>query len=225
MTRICGLLLTSSVTLALALAPAAAQTPLAGSRIPGGCDVPLAERTAEIGCYLVATTPVGALPATPQYWHLYKYATRADADAAAGERSTVAESLGSIWVYTIAAHEWRPASGERVAVLGPLTVEPDIHYTARYMEAVFPRGMQTSAHHHSGAEAWFVVAGAQCLETPDDVIVVKAREGAVVPSGPPMALSTVGSEMRRSVLIVLHDSSKPWMTVTTEWTPQGRCPK
>jgi quercetin dioxygenase-like cupin family protein len=180
---------------------------------------------AETGCYLVASAPLGKLTTTQVYWHLYRYATRPEADAASGARSTVVNSLGHLWVYTIESKDWRPAAGERVAVLGPMQVSPGTQYTARYMEAVFAPGMQTSVHRHSGAEAWFVLAGAQCLETPDRIIVAKAGEGAVVPEGPPMALSGVGQEIRRSVLLVIHDSSQPWMTVTSDWAPQGRCPK
>jgi mannose-6-phosphate isomerase-like protein (cupin superfamily) len=84
---------------------------------------------------------------------------------------------------------------------------------------------QTSVHRHSGAEAWYVLAGAQCLETPDRIIVAKAGEGAVVPEGLPMALSGIGGDIRRSVLLVIHDSSQPWMTVTSDWAPSGRCPQ
>ena len=181
--------------------------------------------TAETGCYLVATTSLGTLRSAEVYWHLYRYPTRAAAETAKEMNGTVADSLGHIWVYTIAGKDWRPAAGERVAVLGPLQVSPEKQYTARYMEAVFAPGMQTSVHRHSGAEAWFVLAGAQCLETPDRIIVAKAGEGAVVPEGPPMALSGIGGDIRRSVLLVIHDSSLPWMTMTTDWAPQGRCPK
>jgi quercetin dioxygenase-like cupin family protein len=168
---------------------------------------------------------LGTLPSAPLYWHLYRYRTRAAAEAAKGMNSTVVDSLGHIWVYTIAKKTWRPTAGERVAVLGPLQVSPDKRYTARYMEAVFAPGMHTSVHRHSGAEAWYVLAGAQCLETPDRIIVARAGEGAVVPEGPPMALSGIGDDIRRSVLLVIHDSSEPWMTVTSDWAPQGRCPK
>jgi quercetin dioxygenase-like cupin family protein len=198
---------------------------LAGTRIAGGCDVPVAQRTSDTGCYLVATAPLGNLPAEPQYWHLYQYPTQADAERIAGPRGTVVNSFGRNWVYTIAGKDWKPSSGDRITVLGPFVTSPSKQYTARYMEAVFAPGMQTSVHTHSGAEAWYLVAGAQCLETPSGIIVAKAGEGAMVPEGPPMALSGVGTETRRSVLLVLHDSAQPWMTVTAEWTPTGRCPK
>lgn len=226
MSAIRGWALTLAVLTVPASLPAATgRSQLAGTRIPGGCDVPVAERTAETGCYLVATTPLGVLPAEPQFWHLYQYASLAGADAAKGPASTVVESLGHIWVYTIAGESWRPVAGQRIAVLGPLPHSSNTHYTARYMEAVFAPGMQTSVHRHSGAEAWYVLTGAQCLETPDRVIVARAGEGAVVPEGPPMALSGVGQDMRRSVVLVIHDTSRPWMTVTSDWTPPGRCPQ
>jgi quercetin dioxygenase-like cupin family protein len=203
----------------------ASSSQLAGTRITGGCDVPVAQRTSETGCYLVATAPLGTLPTEPQYWHLYQYPTKADAERSVGPRGMAVNSFGRDWVYTIAAKDWRPASGDRIAVLGPFATSPSKPYTARYMEAVFAPGMQTSVHTHAGAEAWYLLSGAQCLETPSGIIVAKAGEGAMVPEGPPMALSGVGTDTRRSVLLVLHESSQPWMTVTTEWKPAGRCPK
>jgi quercetin dioxygenase-like cupin family protein len=219
-----ALVLTATIAMS-AFTVVVARAQLAGTRIPGGCDVPASERAGSTGCYLVATAPLGKLPSASVFWHLYRYPSRAAAEAAKGPNSTVVESLGHLWVYTIAGKDWKPSAGERIDVLGPLQVSIDKPYTARYMEAVFAPGMQTSVHRHSGAEAWYVLAGAQCLETPDRIIVAKAGEGAVVPQGPPMALSGVGAETRRSVLLVLHESSEPWMTVTSDWTPTGRCPK
>ena len=215
--------LSAAILLALCF-PATSHAQLAGTKIPGGCDVPVEKRTAETGCFLVSTAAIGVLPAGEWYWHLYRYPTRAEATAAKTSRGMVVESLGHIWLYTIAERAYRPSTGERVAVLGPLTTTAGTQYTARYMEAVFAPGMQTSVHRHAGAEAWFVLAGAQCLETPDTVIVARAGEGAVVPAGPPMALSGIGTETRRSVLLVMHESAQPWMTVTSDWKPQGRCP-
>lgn len=43
----------------------------------------------------------------------------------------------------IAEQGWRPAAGERVALIGPLTVDADTPYTARYQEAVIPAGFRT----------------------------------------------------------------------------------
>jgi quercetin dioxygenase-like cupin family protein len=110
-------------------------------------------------------------------------------------------------------------------VVGPLPVNPGKQYMARYMEAVFPPGRITPIHRHSGAEAWYVLTGAQCLETPEGTTIVRAGESGVVPEGPPMALKAIGTEIRRSVLIVLHDTSQPWITMADDWQPKGLCPK
>ena len=92
------------------------------------------------------------------------------------------------------------------------------------MEAVFSPGMRTRVHRHSGPEAWYVLSGGQCLETPEGIIVARAGESAVVGAGPPMVLSTVGQETRRAVLLVLHDAAQPWSTADNGWGPRGACP-
>jgi hypothetical protein len=56
-------------------------------------------------------------------------------------------------------------------------------------------------------------------------MIVRAGEGAMVPAGPPMAISGVGSETRRSVLLVLHPNGEPWVAPSPDWTAEGRCPK
>ena len=155
----------------------------------------------------------------------YTYPTRKAAEAAKGPRGTIVESFGRVWLYTIAEPEWRSSAGERVAVIGPLVVDAGKQYTARYMEAVFPAGMTTPVHHHSGPEAWYVLSGAQCLETPGDVLVLRAGQGGLVPQRPLMRLSSVGTETRRSVLLVLHDATQQWITDDSSWTPKNLCPK
>jgi len=203
-------------------APAFAQAPPGAP--PGGCTMPVSQRTAEVGCYLTATEVLGALQG-PQSWHLYNYPTRAAAETAKGPHGTVVESFGKVWLYTIADANWRPAGGDRIAVIGPLPLAAGTDYTARYMEAVFTAGMNTPVHLHSGAEAWYLLSGAQCLETPDGITVLHAGESGLVPQGPSMRLSSVGAEMRRSVLLVLHDTSQPWITYESDWKPKGLCPK
>lgn len=200
---------------------------IAGTRVPGGCDVLASKRTEESGCYLLAAESLKRLPAREVFWHLYTYPTRAAAEAARkGAPGTVVESLGKIWLFIIAGADWRAPAGDRVAVIGPLSVMTDRDYTARYMEAVFPpkQAMQTAVHQHSGPEAWYVLTGAQCLRTPDEVLVIRAGEGGFVRPGPSMLLTSIGTETRRAVLLVLHDASQPWMTITTDWAPTTECP-
>jgi quercetin dioxygenase-like cupin family protein len=200
---------------------------LPGTKIPGGCDVPVTQRTGATGCYLTATLPLPLLPSVPVFWHVYSYPSRAAADAVEKQpASIVVESLGRTWLFAIADAQWRAAEGERVASIGPLPVLPAKHYTARFMEAVFPagQGLQTAVHHHSGPEAWYVVSGAQCLRTPEATKVLREGEGGFVEAGPPMMLTSLGQETRRSLVLVLHDTGQPWMTVTTDWRPVANCP-
>jgi quercetin dioxygenase-like cupin family protein len=213
------------LTLIIGLVVASIATGVVCAQVPGGCNTPAGQRTSEVGCYLSATEVLGALPQGSLFWHLYVYPTRAAAEAAKGPRGTVVESFEKMWLYTIAESEWRAPGGERIATIGPLPISAGKQYTARYMEAVFTPGMSARIHRHSGPEAWYLVSGAQCLETPEGITVAHAGEGAVVPEGPPMSLSSVGTETRRSVLLVLHDSSQPWITMESDWKPKGLCPK
>ena len=203
---------------------------------PAGCSTPVSERQGEIGCYTTAETPLGVLPPAPLFWHLYVYPSRAAAEAARGPRGTVTESFGKHWLHTIEVEEFRPSAGERIAVIGPLVIASGTPHTARYMEAVFPPGAQRgSGHRHPGPEAWYVLSGSQCLETPNGVVTASAGGSAVVPQGWPMKISILGPGTLRSVLLVLHPSSEPYSMAVNDprspgaphshWTPQGLCPK
>lgn len=214
---------------------------------PRGCSRPVSERKVdETGCYTTAEATLGELPAGDLFWHLDEFSSRALAESARGPRGTVTESFGKHWLFTIAEESWRPSGGEHVASIGPLVVARDGPYTARYMEALFPPGSQPvdrlvgadgagGGHRHPGPEAWYVLSGAQCLETPNGIITVSAGGTAMVPEGWPMAISDLGTEIRRTVLLVLHPSSKPWNTPIEDpgnpgaphshWRPRGLCPK
>ena len=138
-------------------AAAAREAARSASGAPAGCSTPVSERKVETGCYTTAETSLEVLPSGTLFWHLYTYPSRAEAEAARGPKATVAESFGKHWVFTIAEESWNPASGEKVAVIGPLLVARDKAYTARYMEAVFPPGTQPvggPGHRHPGPEAW-----------------------------------------------------------------------
>src|SRR4051812_2472093 len=87
--------------------------------------LPVAQRAGrEAGCWITAEQSLGKLPhATPLHWHLDAYPSRAAAETAKGPRSTVVETLGRVWLFTVAEAGWRPApggGGERVAEVGPL---------------------------------------------------------------------------------------------------------
>jgi quercetin dioxygenase-like cupin family protein len=185
---------------------------------------PASERTGELGCWIVANTELGELPPAPIFWYLDSYAARSQAERARGPRGTVVESLGRIWVLTIDA-AGRPASGAaHVATIGPLPIDRSARYSAQYMEAIFAPGMTAPAHRHSGPEAWYTLAGETCLETPDGRMVGKAGGAPViVPAGPPMHLTATGTETRRALVLILHDSTQAPTTAAADWTPKGLC--
>ena len=209
-----------SCSLALCLVGALGAVPEAVAQI---CR-PVSERTAEAGCWITAHSVLGNLPKVPLFWHLDTYATRSAADAAKGPRGTVVESLGRVWLLTVDMEGWRPSGGERVAEIGPLPVTADAAYAAQYMEAVFTPGMTAPAHRHSGPEAWYTLTGETCLETPSGKMVGRAGGSQViVPGGPPMHLTATGTETRRALVLILHDSTRPPTTPEHDWKPLGLC--
>ena len=45
----------------------------------------------------------------------------------------------------------------------------------------------------------------------------------IVPGGPPMHLTATGTEQRRALVLILHDSSKHATTPEHDWVPKGLC--
>ena len=211
-----------SVGLAASTAVGQAVKPEEGT---GGICVPVAERAGrEFGCYLVATQDIGKLTPGRAFWHLSSFPTRREAEQVRGAQSTVVESLGRVWLLSIADSAWRPAGGIHVAAIGPLPVTSGIAYTALYMEAVFRPGMKSIVHRHSGPEAWYTLAGKTCLETPGGIFVgVVGGRPVIVPAGPPMELTATGTDVRRGLVLILHDSAQPPWTPARDWSPKGLC--
>lgn len=204
--------------------------------LSGWCETPVSERKAELGCYTTAIQEHGVLPRTRLYWHIDTFPDRASADANKDKRSTVVDGHGKHWLFTIAEQSWRPRAGARVAIIGPLEVEEGVPYTSHYLETVISPGFQEATgngHRHPGPEAWYVVSGGQCLETPNGVMVGRAGQSMLAPEGWPMGISSVGTELRRAVVLVLHKSAEPYVLAVdaspdaphAQWKPKGLCPK
>ena len=212
-----------AVVLAATTSFAAGQEPAPG---PYTCTMDASARTQEAGCYIIATEKIDHLPAGPLFWYLYTYPTLEQAKRAQQKSGgTVAESSGKVWLFRIAAENWRPEGGDRVAVIGPLEVSPDKVYEARYMEAVLPPGRPgTPVHRHAGPEAWYVLSGAQCMQTPNETKVVRAGGTAVIPGGVPMSVKFPFNDTARHIVLVLYDASQPWRTKAQDWAPTIACP-
>src|SRR5690348_14981452 len=98
--------------------------------------MPVSERTQEEGCYVLANDALDSLPSGPLYWHLYAYPNKAAASQAKKTSTeAVTMSFGKASLFNSAPANWKPSSGERVAVIGPLSIPPAKKYFARYMES------------------------------------------------------------------------------------------
>jgi quercetin dioxygenase-like cupin family protein len=191
----------------------------------GGACIPASERAGRLfGCFIVAAQPVGQLERAAAFWHVETFPNRAAGEKAKSARGTLLEAFGQVWLLTIAEAGWRSPGGLHVAEIGPLPTTPGSAYTAQFMEAVFRPGMKSLVHRHSGPEAWYTVSGETCLETPQGTMIGRAGGSQViVPGGPPMELTATGSEVRRALVLILHDSAQPPTSPVSDWTPRGLC--
>jgi quercetin dioxygenase-like cupin family protein len=186
-----------------------------------GC-LPIERKTSETGCWILGSYPLGSL-AAPVYWTIDTFPNKELAEAAKGQHGAVFSSLGKIWLFTVGDRLPAPSSGTRITEIGPLAFQPDRAYTAQFMEATFEPGMAAKIHIHSGIEAFYTDSGEPCLETPAGMQIGKKGRDIVVPEGIPMQLSATGTEARRGLILILHDSSKPATTVVDTWQPKGLC--
>jgi hypothetical protein len=197
---------------------------LAGLAAVFACFAMAPAQAARPGANTIATAVLGELPQTPLYWHLDVYPTRAAAEAAKGARGTVVEAFDRVWLFTIAEAHWRLAGGERIARIGPLQLGSGGNFTASYLQAATSPGFQTDVHQYAGPGALYTLSGEVCLETPQGKLVGRAGgEPLLLAGGQPMRFTTIGTETRRTLVLVLHDSAQPWKVPASGWTPKGLC--
>jgi quercetin dioxygenase-like cupin family protein len=192
-----------------------------------GVCVPMSERAGrDVGCFIIGEQNVGRLGAAPVFWHVTRFPSRKLAEAAQDSRGMVIEAYGQTWLLEIAGAKWRAPSGTHVAAIGPLPIDPRLDYSALYMEASMRPGMKSAIHRHSGPEAWYTLSGETCLETPNGTQVGRAKgRYVIVPGGTPMELTATGKTVRKSLVLILHDSSQPPSTMEKSWKPRGLCSK
>lgn len=191
--------------------------------VPGRCEAQAENGGGAIGCYLNVSVSAGELPAQV-YWHIDSYRNRASAAAEKTGGGTVVTALGGeVFLYTLNGNAaWRPAKGKRLASIGPMEAPQGGPLVARYMEATTNSPARTRVHRHSGPEAFYIHDGAICVETSTGPTRIAKGEAKWVAGDLPMQLSN-GGDLRRSLLLVLHPASEPWMTAETDWEPAGLC--
>jgi hypothetical protein len=175
-----------------------------------------------MGCAILGERTLPSLPRTPLFWHLIAFPTRSAAEAAADPSSIVSTAEGRHWVFAVGPRNRSPHGGERIALVGPLPMPCRQPFTLTAAFAMLPPGSSSLVHTHAGPEAWYLLAGEQCLETPAGVSRVGARRTMVQRGYTPMQLNVTGNETRRALFIVLHDSATTFSSPSA-WKPAGRC--
>lgn len=183
---------------------------------------PVSQKTDENGCWILSSQPLG-VPKGPVFWTIDVFPTKELAEQAKGANGTVVESLGKVWLLTIGEKPELRSSGTRVTQIGPLVVVKERSYTAQYMEASLQPGMVSKTHLHSGVEAFYTESGETCLETPSGIQIGRKGSNIIVPEGVPMELTAVGTEVRRGLILILHDASKPPTTLVDSWKSKHLC--
>ncbi len=208
----------------------------------GGCPPGVAESTGEIltatphicvviapgevrpefGCFKIGSAKDLNLKRAAIYWHLYTFPNRTAADTAKTRSGIVVEEDGRVWLSEFGSRNRPSNGGQQIAVVGPLKLLPAVSYTAEIAYSVMQPNDHSRVHTHSGPEAWYVLSGAQCLRTPSGNR--SARAGATMSVTPnlPMELSVTGTDVARSLTLVIHDSTQEFGTAS-DWKPTDAC--
>ena len=185
-------------------------------------DVPAGEKRPEFGCFNIATETGLYFSQASVYWHLRAFPTRKTAEAAKSATGIVVEEDGRVWLSEFGPRNIAPRGGEAIAVIGPLQLPAAKSYSAVLSYAVMRPGDSSRVHTHHGPEGWYVLAGEQCLETPDGANRARAGETMTVRSNIPMELNVTGTTLRRAFALVIHDSTQDRGTPSA-WKPSGAC--
>jgi quercetin dioxygenase-like cupin family protein len=173
------------------------------------------------GCQLLVRSTVAAFPDGPLFWHLRSFDTLAEAEAARAPQDAIAAAGGQAWLFSFGPESLARA-GRLVGRVGPLPISRREPFQIQLWYVVMPPGTSTGLHLHPGPEAWYVLEGEQCLDTPNGPIRARAGQGAVVAENIPMRLFNTGTGTRRALFIVIHDPSVSEASAS-QWTPSGAC--
>ena len=176
---------------------------------------------APFGCQLLVRSTVAAFPEGQLFWHLRSFQTLTEAERARAPQDVIAAAGGQAWLFSVGPGSQERA-GRLVGRVGPLPVSRTGPFQIQLWYVVMPPGTSTGSHQHPGPEAWYVLEGEQCLDTPNGPIRARAGQGAVVAGNTPMRLFNPGTGTRRALFIVIHDPSVPEAS-SSQWTPSGAC--
>lgn len=185
-------------------------------------DVPTGEKRPDFGCFNIASEAGLQFPKRQVYWHIRTFENRVAADAAKSATGIVVEEDNRVWLSEFGSRDLVVRGGKHVAVVGPLQLPSAKSFTAVLSYGVMRPGDSSRVHTHPGPEGWYMIAGEQCLETPGGANRAKTGGTMTVPPNVPMQLRITGTELRKSLVLVIHDSSEP-RGIASQWKPPGAC--
>jgi quercetin dioxygenase-like cupin family protein len=167
----------------------------------------------EFGCFRIDPTV---------FWHLRTYPSLAAAKAAKSPSGIVVEEDGRVWLSEFGSKDRASQGGHRVALIGPLSLVAGKKYDAEIAYSVMAPSDHSRAHTHAGPEAWYVLAGTQCLETPAGTLRGHTGETMIAAPNGPMQLSVASADVARSLTLVIHESTQEF-GAASDWKPAGAC--
>lgn len=181
------------------------------------------ERRGGIGCSYVENKALSGVFREPLYWHIDRFDDGEKARAAVGPDSIAFEGHGAWWLLSIESTVEDHHGGAHVnqVLLPPLP--PASKYSMLVISSYIPVGLTSRVHHHSGVEAFYVVDGEQCLETPTRAYPMKKGDVLVLPTGVTMQMVVTGAAPRRAVAAVIYDAAQPPTTPTENAPPLVTC--
>ena len=162
-------------------------------------------------------TIVTELPTGDLFWRVDNFRELAEAKAAMGPWSLVAESAGKVWLFTLGAAGAASSPGAmKVAQVGPVQRPRAKRYMLRINDVSGPPGSVTPIHSHPGSEAFFVLTGEQSIRHPHGVLRVKA--GQTEPghgADEAMQVSSSGATDLHALVMFVVDADRPFSTPAT----------
>jgi quercetin dioxygenase-like cupin family protein len=181
----------------------------ASAQLEPSCVENSPERRGEIGCSLVENKPLPTSLKEPLFWHIDRFDTGDHARAAIGPSSVALEAHGTWWLLSVEPKVDDHHGGLHVNQVALPPLPPAAKYSMLVMSAYIPAGLTSRVHLHSGVEAFYVVDGEQCLETPTRAYPMKKGGILVLPTGVTMQLIATGSTPRRALAVIVYDAAQP----------------
>ena len=124
----------------------------AASQLMSSCVENSSERRGELGCSIIETKSLPGNLRDPLYWHIDRFDSAERARSSVGPASVSFDAAGASWLMTIESQTSDHHGGSHVAQVGPLQLPQAAKYSLQVLSSVFPPGMYSLAHHHSGVE-------------------------------------------------------------------------